>query len=218
MLVRTASSGIREDKTADVASFDIRGSRVDVRFVKSNRTYKYGPNRIRVLDDPVAVPVPDGARLRVRSTLWSSGEIGTVEVLEFGYPPSEWRRVSYRAGRDDRHESHPAADVEIVPDASGDGQAKEVMCYRQAIVSSRARSDGGPQLEDPIVQAYRSLRHVDPDSVLAKYLNGQTPERRGAPEWIVFPFACNLSQREAVWESLTHSMLIHLQQPGMEEG
>lgn len=214
VLVRTASSGIWEDKTADIASFDIRGSRVDVRFFKSNRTYKYDPNRIRVLDDPVAVPVPDGARLRVRGSLWSNGEIGTVEVLEFGHPPSGWRRVSYRAGRGDRHESHPAADVEIVPDASGDGQAKEVMSYWQAIVSSRARSDGGLQLEDPIVQAYRSLRHVDPDSVLAKYLNGQTPERRGAPEWIVCPFACNLSQREAVWQSLTHSMSVIEGPPG----
>lgn len=213
VLVLTAS-GIWEDKTADIASLDIRGSRVDVKFVNSNRTYKYGLDRIDVFDDPVAVPVPDGARLRVRGTLRRKGEMGAVEVLEFGHPPNAWRRVSYRTGRGDRHESHPAADVEIVPDASRAGRAKEVMSYWQTIVSSRARPGAQRQQEDPIVEAYRSLHHVDPDSVLARYLNGEPPKRRSSPESIVCPFACNLSQRAAVRQSLTHSLSVIEGPPG----
>jgi hypothetical protein len=214
VLVRTAPSGSWEDKTADIANLDIHGSQVDVRFVRSNRTYKYRANRIHVLDNPVAVPVPDGARLRVRGTLWRKGEVSAVEVLEFGHPPNAWRRISYRAGGGERHESHPAGDVEIVPDASRDGRAKEVVSYLQTIVSSRVLPGERRQEEDPIVEAYRLLRHVDPDSVLARYLNGQTPERRGAPEWIVCPFACNLSQREAVRQSLTHSLSVIEGPPG----
>ena len=214
VLVRTAPSGTWEDKTTDIASLDIRGSQVHVRFVRSNKTYKYGANRIRVLDNPVAVPVPDGARLRVRGTLWRKGEVSAVGVKEFGHPPNAWRRISYLVGHEERNESHPADDVEIVPDASRDGWAKEVMSYWRTIVSSRARPEGNRQEEDPIVAAYQSLQHVDPNSVLAMYLNGEPPERRSAPEWIVCPFACNLSQREAVLQSLSHSLSVIEGPPG----
>jgi hypothetical protein len=214
VLIRAAPSGAWEDRTADIANLDTRGSQVDVRFARANKTYRYGANRIRVLDDPVVVPMPDGARLRVRGTLWRKRDMSAVEVWEFGRPPNAWRRVSYRTGRGERHESHPAGDVEIVPDASRDGLAKEVMGYWQTIVSSRARPGWPRQQEDPIVEAYRSLQHVDPDSVLATYLNGQTPDRRNAPEWLVFPFACNLSQREAVRQSLSHSLSVVEGPPG----
>jgi hypothetical protein len=214
VLIWAASSGAWEDKTDEIANLDTRGAQVDVRFSSANKTYKYGANRIDVLDDPVAVPVPDGARLRVRGTLWRKGDVSAVEVWEFGHPPNAWRRISYRTGRGERHESHPAGDVEIVPDASRDGLAKEVMDYWQTIVSSRARPGGPRQQEDPIVAAYRSLQHVDPDSVLASYLNGQAPERRDAPQWLAFPFACNLSQQEAVRQSLSHSMSVIEGPPG----
>ena len=214
VLIRAAPSGAWEDKTADIANLDTRGSRFEVRFARANKTYRYGANRIHVLDDPVAVSVPDGARLRIRGTLWHKGDVSAVEVWEFGHPPNAWRRVSYRTGRGERHESHPAGDVEIVPDASRDGLAEEVMSYWQTIVSSRARPEGHRQQEDPIVRAYRSLQYVDPDSVLARYLNGQAPERRNAPERLVFPFACNLSQREAVRQSLSHSLSVIEGPPG----
>jgi hypothetical protein len=214
VLIRAAASGTWEDKTADIAHLDVRDSQVDVRFAGANKTYKYGANRIRVLDDPAAIPVPDKARLRVRGILWRKRDAATAEVLEFGRPPNAWRRVSYRAARGERHESHPAADVQIVPDASRDGIAKEVMAYWRTIVSSRERLEGSRQQEDPIVGAYRSLQHVDPDSVLARYLNRQAPQRRSAPECLVFPFAGNLSQREAVRQSLSHSLSVIEGPPG----
>jgi hypothetical protein len=94
VLVR-APSGSWEDKTADIADLDIRGSQVDVRFARTNKTYKYGASRIRVLKDRVAVPVPEGARLRVHGVLWRKGDMSAVEVVEFGHPPSAWRRISY---------------------------------------------------------------------------------------------------------------------------
>ncbi len=214
VLIRTAPSGAWEDKTVDIASLDVRGSQVDVRFARANRTYKYGANRIRVLDDPVAVPIPDGARLLVRGNPWRKGEVSSVEVREFGRTPDAWRRVSYPTGQGERHESHPASDVQIVPDASRDGLAKEVIAYWRTIVSSRARLEGPRRAEDPIVEAYRSLRHVDPESVLARYLSGQAPRRRNGPEWLVFPFACNLSQRAAVQQSLDHSLSVIEGPPG----
>jgi hypothetical protein len=214
VLIQAAASGAWEDKTAEIANLDTRGSQVDVRFSRADKTYRYGANRIHVLDDPVVVPVPDGARLRVRGTLWRKEEVSAVEVWEFGRPPNAWRRVSYRARGEKRHESHPAAEVEIVSDASHDGLAKEVMSYWRLIVSSRAGHEEPRQKEDPIVAAYRSLQHVDPDSVLASYLNGQAAGRRSAPELIVCPFACNLSQREAVRQSLSHSLSVIEGPPG----
>ncbi len=213
VLIQAAQGGAWEDKTADIANLATRGSQVDVKFARAAKTYRYGAHRVRVLDDPIAIPVPDGALLRVRGALWRKGDPSAVELLEFGRPPDAWRRISYRAGRGTKHESHPAEDVEIVPDASRDGPAREVMSYWQTIVSSRARPEE-PRQQDPIVEAYRSLRHVDPNSVLARYLNGQPPQRRGAPESIVCPFACNLSQREAVRQSLGHSLSVIEGPPG----
>jgi hypothetical protein len=214
VLIRAAPSGAWEDKTAEIADLDTRGSQVHVRFFGANKTYRYGANRIHVLDDPVVVPVPDKARLRVRGTLWRKGDASALEVLEFGHPPNAWRRILYRTRGGGRHESHPAGDVEIVPDASHEGLAKEVMGYWQTIVSSRTRPGGIRQQDDPIVDAYRSLQYVDPGSVLARYLNGQAPERRSAPERVVCPFACNLSQRDAVWQSLSHSLSVIEGPPG----
>jgi hypothetical protein len=214
VLIRAAPSGAYEDKTADIANLDLRGSQVDVRFNGTSKTYKYGADRIRVLDDPVAIPVPEGARLRVCGTLWRKGDISAVEVQEYGRTPNAWRRVWYRTGQGERHESHPADDVQIVPDASRDGRAKELVAYWRTIVSSRGRPEGPRQQEDPIVEAYRSLQHVDPESVLARYLNGQAPQWRNGPDSLVLPFACNLSQREAVRQSLSHSLSVIEGPPG----
>jgi hypothetical protein len=214
VLIQAKASGTWEDKTVDIANLETRGSQVEVRFARANKTYRYGADRIRVLDDPVAVPVPGGAVLRVRGTPWRKGDLSAMEIWEFGRPPDAWRRILYRAGHAETHESHPADDVEIVPDASRDGLAKEVMSYWQTIVSSRARPKGPRQEEDPIVGAYRSLQHVDPGSVLARYLAGQAPEQRSAQEWIVCPFACNLSQQEAIRQSLGHSLSVIEGPPG----
>lgn len=212
VLIR-APSGVWEDKTANIAYLDVRDALVDVRFAGAKKTYGYGTNRILVLDDPVAVPVPDGARLRVCGALWRKQD-GPVEVQEFGRAPNAWRRVWYRSGQRERHESHPADDIEIVADASSDGHAKEVMSYWRKIVRSRTRPEGHRREEDPIVEAYRLLGHVDPESVLARYINGQAPEPRRAPEWLVFPFACNLSQQEATRQSLSYSLSVIEGPPG----
>lgn len=128
-LVLVQTSGSREDKTADIASLDIDGSQIDVRFARGKKTYKYGSDRIRVLKSPKTVPVPDGARLLIRGTPWHKGTASAVEVREFGDPLDVWRRVSYRSGQRERHESHPADYVEIVPDSSRKGLAKEVIAY-----------------------------------------------------------------------------------------
>lgn len=209
-----ARSGVWQDKTAEVESLAARESRVAVRFAGSDKTYRYDTARIRVLGDPVAVQVPDGARLRVAGVPWRKGQASTVKVSEFGRPPLAWRRISYRTRGGERHESHPAGEVLIVPDASREGPARDVMAYWRKVVSSRARPAGLREQEDPIVEAYRSLGHVDPESVLARYLNRRPPAQRRAPQPQVYPFACNLSQREAVHQSLSHSLSVIEGPPG----
>ncbi|MDP2712053.1 MAG: AAA domain-containing protein [Solirubrobacteraceae bacterium] len=214
VLIRAARSGAWENKTAEIASVDVHGSKVDVRFVGADKVYGYGADRIRVLDDPVTVPVPPGGRLRVRGALWRRRDASDLEVREFGHPPDAWRTISYRTGRTEKHLSYRADDVRVVRDASGDGAARDVMSYWRRIVASRALPEGGHQRQDPIVGAYRSLQHVDPDSVLAAYLNREAPARRSAPEALVLPFACNLSQRDAVRQGLSHALSVIEGPPG----
>jgi hypothetical protein len=207
VLIRAAKSETWEDKTSKIADIDDLGSHVTVRFVGSAKPYRYRAERICVLADPVLMPIPPGARLRVRGILWRQRDPLDLEVREFGRPPDAWRTITYRDGETEKHRSHPADDVQVVPDAAGEGSAKAVMDYWRLNVDSR-------EAEDPLVVAYRSLRHVDPESVLATYLNGEAPARRSAPDALVFPFACNLSQRDAVRHGLSHALSVIEGPPG----
>lgn len=207
VLIRSADSGAWEERTSEIVEVEVGRSRVEIRFARGNKAYPYGLDRVRVLGDPVLVPIPPGARLRVRGSLWDERDPSDLEVREFGHAPDAWRTVSYRSGEGEKHRCYPADDVRVVPDASRGGVAGEVMDYWRQIVASRGS-------EDSLVAAYRSLGHVDPESVLATYLNGDAPARRAAPDAFVFPFACNLSQLDAVQQGLSHSLSVIEGPPG----
>ncbi|MDO8184765.1 AAA domain-containing protein [Conexibacter sp. JD483] len=207
VVIRAAKSATWEDKTSEIADIAHLGSHVKVRFVRPAKQYRYGADRIRTFADPVLVPIPPEARLRVRGILWGPRDPLDLELREFGCPPDAWRTVTYRNGQTYKHRSYPADDVQVVPDAAGEGAAKEVMDYWRRHVESR-------EGEDPLVVAYGSLRHIDPESVLATYLNGEAPARRSAPDALVFPFSCNLSQRDAVRCGLSHALSVIEGPPG----
>lgn len=207
VLIRPADSEEWKDRTSEIATVDDRGSRVEVAFAGSAKAYPYGADRIRVLDDSVLVPIPAGARLRVRGSLCRRWDPLDLEVREFGRPPDAWRAIVYRDGQTEKHRSGPADDIQVVADAAGEGAAKEVMDYWRRNVASRGA-------DDPLVIAFGSLGHVDAESVLATYLNGDAPARRSAPDALVFPFACNLSQCDAVRQGLSHALSVIEGPPG----
>jgi hypothetical protein len=170
----------------------------------SGKAYPYNPDRVRVLRDPTPISVPPDARLRVKGELWSRGE---REVREFGRAPDTWRVISWRSKGEEHFAPYPAGIVDVVASAASSGRAGAVMDYWRAIVDSRGA-------DDPLAASYRSMDFIDPESVLATYLNGGTPDHVSGPEAVVFPFACNLSQYDAVQRGLTNALSVIEGPPG----
>lgn len=214
VLIRSRESGAWEDRTSDVEHVESHGTRTGVRFTRSDRVYEFAAERVLVLDAPVVVRMPPGARLRVRDKLWGRMDPEDVQVREFGRAPDAWRTVSYRTKQGDRHRSYPADEVEIVLGVEQHGRGREVMDYWRAIVASRADAAARGEKPDPIVWPFDHLQDVNPDSVLAAYLVGKAPVRRPAPESLVLPFSGNLSQREAIRTSLSSTLSVIEGPPG----
>jgi hypothetical protein len=205
VLIRESTTDVWKAKTQQVraVAFDTARSRMVVTY-NGGKAYPYSPDRVRVLRDPVSIPVPRGARLRIHGKLWSRREL---EVQEFGQAPDAWRVVSWHSKGEEQFVPYPASVVRVVASAASSGRPEAVMEYWRAIVASRGA-------DDPLAVSYRSMDFIDPESVLARYLNGDVPGHVTAPESVVFPFACNLSQYDAVQVGLTSALSVIEGPPG----
>lgn len=83
----------------------------------------------------------------------------------------------------------------------------EVLSYWRDIVSRLSDND-------PLRRAYGELSFIHPESVLGCYLAGAPIESRELTAAPIFPFRCNLSQREAVEIGLTRSVSVIEGAPG----
>jgi hypothetical protein len=176
--------------------------RIHVRFRGSSRAYAYAPERVRVLRGQ-QVPIPAGARVSVRGEIWPS----VTEVWAFAGPQGLLRRVFYRRAKGEGTSLLPADQIDVITGAQQEAAAGEVLRYWRAIV------DGVPA-DDPLRRPYDGMAFIHPDSALGRYLVGAPIQRWGPLASPIFPFRCNLSQRQAVENALTSSVSVIEGPPG----
>jgi hypothetical protein len=195
------------DKTPDVARYEapIGGGRIGIVFKHSPKVYYYKPSRVMILRDPVWVGLADGMRVEVRGGIWDS----VTEVWTFAGPTGTWSRIFYTRGRaaEEVYRTYPAEQVQLIPNIARTAGVAEVLGYWRDVAYRLAA-------DDPLRRAYDQMGFIHPESVLGRYLGGAPIERRGPTLAPIFPFRCNLSQREAVDNALCRSISVIEGPPG----
>jgi hypothetical protein len=192
------------DRTRDVVRYETRSSgKIDIVYC-GGQAYPYGPERVRILGGPVRVPLPSGAMAEVCGAIWEY----VTEVWAFISPVGAWWRIFFRRqDGEEEYRTYPASQVRIVTNAAQAPAAAEVLLYWRDIVS---RFPG----DDPLQRPYGRLNFVHPESVLGCYLTGAPIVSREPGITPIFPFRCNISQRQAVDLALTRSVSVIEGPPG----
>jgi hypothetical protein len=202
----TRGPGQYDDRTRDVARYQTQtvGDKIDIAFKRGPRVFSYGPERVRILRNSERVCLPQGAKVEVRGVIWA----GETEVWTFTGPDRAWWRIFYSSQeREEAYRTYPASQVRIVTSAAQAPAVAEVLSYWRDIVS-RLPDD------NPLRRAYGTLNFIHPESVLGCYQAGAPIESRELTAAPIFPFRCNLSQREAVEIGLTRPVSVIEGPPG----
>lgn len=204
VLIRDRETTQLQDKTSEASWFEIRAASGTVAIAFNNgRVFPYGQARVRILSDPARVALAEGTRVEVRGDIWESA----TEVLTFTAAEGAWCRVFYPTKAGEAYSTYPASHVRIVSCAASDSAVADVRSYWDAIVS-------GLPGDDSLAREYDKLGFIHPESALAAYLSGAPIESRELIAAPIFPFRCNLSQREAVEHGLTRSVSVIEGPPG----
>jgi hypothetical protein len=172
-------------------------------FNGGNKVFPYGPDRVQVLHGSERRVVSGHDRVEVNGSVWES----TTEIVTFTGPHGTWSRVFYRTREGEKYRTYPAAQVRVVTSAAAIPLVDAVLCYWRTIVSRLDPTDS-------LRFGYDRLTFVHPESVLSAYLAGAPIETRPLDMAPIFPFRCNLSQREAVENAMTRSVSIIEGPPG----
>jgi hypothetical protein len=164
-------------------------------------------DKVLVLEKPGRYPLGEGSLAEVRGEVWSKA----TEVLRFNHPAGAWARVFYATKDGEGYTTCPAEEVRVVDNAADRPRAAEVLGYWRDLVAHLPNLNGGAH---PLKRAYESLSTVHSESVLARYLSGAPIEEEHDQRLPIFPFSSNLSQHDALLQSLRYPVSVIDGPPG----
>jgi hypothetical protein len=203
VLIRDPAASQFEDKTRKVSRIRPAGQLIEIVFNDSNKSFRYGRDRVRILRDPKRRALTEGEWVEVDGSVWGSA----TEVLTFTGTVDAWSRIFYRTRAGEEYRTYPASQVRVITSATETPAVATVLRYWRTVVS---RLPSG----DPLRPGYDRLAFVHPESVLTSFLTGSPIESRPLGIAPIFPFRCNLSQRAAVENALTCSVSVIEGPPG----
>lgn len=204
ILVADRATGRFVDKTPEVVRYAGRADgKVEVVFTSRSSSYAFGPERVRILGQPERVALGQGRHVEVDGVVWENA----TEVCTFPGHGGSWSRVFYAKERGEAYSMRPASQVRILSNAADNPGAADILSYWRDIVSRLPP-------KDPLRRVYDSLNFVHPESALGRYLAGAPIESREFGTAPIYPFRCNLSQRQAVENALAHSISVIEGPPG----
>ncbi|MGO1050869.1 AAA domain-containing protein [Crossiella sp. CA198] len=206
MLIRQNQAQPFVDETPKVARHTfLGGGRVEIAF-RSGKAYPYGLSRVLILRaerDPVRLA--EGDRAEVNGVIWESATEIVTFVDRAG--AGAWSRIFYRRQKGESYSTYPANQVRVLTSPTRELAASNVLRYWRDIVR-RVPAD------DPLKPAYERLTFVHPESALGAFLTGGAITARELHAAPIFPFRCNISQRQAVEHGLTRSVSVIEGPPG----
>jgi AAA domain/Protein of unknown function (DUF2726) len=202
ILIRDDAASQFKDKTRKVSDIRTAGQRVEIIFIRGNKVYLHGRERVRILRDPKRHTLREGERVEANGSAWKTA----TEVLTFTGTDGAWSRIFYTTQEGERYSTYPASQVRVITSATETPAVASVLNYWRTVVSRLP-------LDDHLRTGYERLTFVHPESALNSFLSGSPIETRPdiSP---IFPFRCNLSQRVAVKNALTRSVSVIEGPPG----
>ncbi|WP_336087254.1 AAA domain-containing protein [Nocardia sp. SSK8] len=191
IVVLGKDDGVPDDKTSSITAFRTEPHQVLVWF-GTPKQYRYGWDRIAILEEPHRVPLGDQAQLLVDG----SRKRATEAYVFTGQPGiGVWWHVANERGG---WQSYAAERVRVLPNAAAPPDSRAVLAYWRA-VAEKLDGDQGVLLRN-----HRKLEFIHPDSALARILAPAPIEPRPEDETPlpVYPFRTNLSQSAAVRNAL----------------
>ncbi|GAB3410199.1 AAA domain-containing protein [Flindersiella endophytica] len=191
------------EKTASVLSYRSDANTTYVKY-RGGREYPYARWRVAIVKTLERVDL-SGCRVEVRGTLWHS----VPEAYRFQVDGAVWWRFFFRpGGSEEAYGTYSASDVSVIEDAAKRQRGSSILAYWRSLVAQLSAED------DPLRKLYANLGFVHPDCALSRYLSAEpiTTSEWNAP--LIFPFSCNLSQREAVEKALRHPISVIDGPPG----
>ncbi|MFE3983332.1 AAA domain-containing protein [Nocardia tengchongensis] len=194
--------GVLEDQTGEVIDLRFDGGRMHVTYT-GGRTFPYGPQRVRLLDQVQAVSIEPGFRIAVDGEIWEN----ITEMYCFTGPGWTWWHLFY--GAVGKYSGRSGERVEFVRNAALDAKTTTVLEYWRSVAAllpdkSRSLRDG-----------FANLTFVHPESVLHRLLEGEPIEPQESMQIPpIYPFNTNLSQREAIGNALRYPISVIDGPPG----
>jgi hypothetical protein len=204
LIRRRDQSGV-DDKTAEVLHYLADGDFIHVTFETAGgpRKYRYAARNVLLLSNPTSKKVEDKVRVRVHGQALN----GVTDLLSFEGPAGTWWRIFYSTGSREDYWTGRREDVSIVSSGDNADASHKVLSYWHDVVSHLEQ-------DNPLRMAYANFHTVPEESALHLYLRGDTPHAQTEIEEIIFPFASNLSQREALKKGLAHGISVIDGPPG----
>jgi hypothetical protein len=130
VLIRDRANQFK-DRTQDTSRIRIADQRIEIVFNDSNKSFRYGWDRVRILRDPRRRALMEGERVEVNGSAWKS----PTEVLTFTDADGAWSRIFYRTQAGEAYTTYPASQVRVITSATETRAVADVLGYWRAVVS-----------------------------------------------------------------------------------
>ena len=172
---------------------------------QSGGSYPYGYANVKILSDPSLIDHEKYLFYRINGIVFNN----IKEVYEFTDGFTRYYRLFFENGS---FKSYKESELAITENLINDKKTGGLFeYYKKAAHFSALKTDEGTVI---LGNNYDKIQYIDPRSVLADYLKGETVKKKITSVNAVFPFGCNLSQIVAVEKALLNKVSIIEGPPG----
>lgn len=188
-----------EDQTEKIIWCKRNAGRYDITF-KNNKTYHYNFTNVLWLKKT--------KEINPEITILYEGNnaiTGIKKIIQFESFIKVWFKNNYK-------KIYKTDNIKIEESNLNDEHSKNIFEYLKElskIVSIQVENDSSI-----LRKAYERIKTISPNSVLSSYLSNKSIKKLNNNREVIFPFGCNLSQREATEKALTNQISVIEGPPG----
>lgn len=199
ILIKNNTTNQFEDKTSEIRNMQYINDYVEIKYINSNRTYKYKFSNIKILKDPKNIDLED------KIILISEFPVRKPSlVLDFG----EYIKI---IDEKQKSETYNKSIVTYEKSCLTFKEPKAVFDYFKKLSAHVSVMEDGRAV---LFDQYEKINSISEKSILGKYLSRNDLKTDTIKDIPIFPFGINLSQKKAVKTALENSISIIEGPPG----